>query len=75
MKIIVTGALGHIGSQVIRELPRYLGDCKIVMIDNLKTQRYASLFNLPEKASYQFVEGDVTICTSRSPAHVRKTSR
>ena len=40
MKIIVTGALGHIGSKLIRDLPNFFHDCEIVLIDNLKTQRY-----------------------------------
>ena len=30
-KIVVTGALGHIGSRLIRELPRALGDLEVVM--------------------------------------------
>lgn len=60
MKIIVTGALGHIGSRLIRSLSEYLGDLEIVMIDNMRTQRYASLFQLPDHAIYRFIEGDVT---------------
>ena len=47
MKIIVTGALGHIGSKLIRDLPLYFKNSEIVMIDNFTTQRYTSLFNLP----------------------------
>jgi nucleoside-diphosphate-sugar epimerase len=60
LKIVVTGALGHIGSRLIRELPRFFANAEIVMIDNMKTQRYASLFNLPEGGCYQFIEDDVT---------------
>jgi len=60
MKIIVTGACGHIGSKLIRTLPRKIPNCKIVMIDNLMTQRYCSLFNLPSKGNYEFIEGDIT---------------
>lgn len=59
MKIVVTGALGHIGSGVIRELPKIFPDPEIIMIDNLATQRYCSLFNLPENGRYRFIEGDV----------------
>lgn len=59
MKIIITGALGHIGSQLIRDLPNQLGLSEIIMIDNLSTQRYCSLFNLPENTHYSFIEGDV----------------
>lgn len=60
MKIVVTGALGHIGSYLVRELPNYFPSMEIVMIDNLLTQRYVSLFNLPDTAKYRFVEADVT---------------
>ena len=59
MKIIVTGALGHIGSKVIREISQVNSDIEIVMVDNLATQRYSSLFNLPEDVRYQFIEADV----------------
>jgi nucleoside-diphosphate-sugar epimerase len=59
MKIVVTGALGHIGSHLIRELPMMFPEAKIVMIDNLSTQRYCSLFNLPTLGRYCFLEKDV----------------
>lgn len=59
MKIVVTGALGHIGSRLIRELPTTFKDAEIYMIDNMLTQRYCSLFNLPSGVNYRFLEGDV----------------
>ncbi len=59
MKVVITGALGHIGSRVIRELPKVFSDPKIVMIDNMLTQRYCSLFNLPVEGKYSFIEADV----------------
>jgi UDP-glucose 4-epimerase len=59
MKIIVTGALGHIGSRLIRELPTMFPEAEIVLIDNLSTQRYCSLFNLPASGQYYFLEADV----------------
>jgi UDP-glucose 4-epimerase len=59
MKIVVTGALGHIGSALIRQLPLDFPDAAIVMVDNMMTQRYASLFDLPVIGRYQFVEADV----------------
>lgn len=59
MKIVITGALGHIGSRVIRELPKVFSDPEIVMIDNMLTQRYCSLFNLPVEGKYHFIEADV----------------
>ena len=59
MKIVVTGALGHIGSKLIRELPVAFPGAEIVMIDNMAVQRFPSLFNLPDGADYHFVEADV----------------
>ena len=57
-KILVTGALGHIGSRLIRELnlPK---DFTIILLDNLESQRYCSLFDLPPGYKYQFIEADV----------------
>jgi len=60
MKIIVTGALGHIGSYVVRDLVVQFPNAEIVMIDNMATQRFPSLFNLPDVGSYTFVDADVT---------------
>lgn len=60
MKVVITGALGHIGSKLIRQLPLFFPDIEIIMVDNMLTQRYASLFNLPENASYHFIEADVS---------------
>ena len=33
---------------------------EIIMIDNMMTQRFPSLFNLPPMGKYRFIEGDVT---------------
>ena len=59
MKIVIAGALGHIGSAAIRRLPQIFPEAQIVMIDNMMTQRYCSLFNLPEKVKYRFIQADV----------------
>jgi nucleoside-diphosphate-sugar epimerase len=59
MKLLVTGPLGHIGSKLIREIPGRFPLSEIVLIDNLSTQRYASLFNLPGGCIYRFMEADV----------------
>lgn len=59
MKIVVTGAVGHIGSYVIRDLAAQFPGSEIILIDNLLTQRFPSLFNLPTTASYSFIEADI----------------
>ncbi len=60
MKFILTGALGHIGSRMLRELPDHFENPEIILIDDFSTQRYASLFDLPTTAQYRFVEADIT---------------
>lgn len=59
MKIVVAGALGHIGSRLIREIPSAFPQAQIFMIDNMLTQRYYSLFNLPSEGKYHFFEEDI----------------
>tara|TARA_B110000967_G_C18874519_1_gene557502 strand:- start:1286 stop:2224 length:939 start_codon:yes stop_codon:yes gene_type:complete len=60
LKIAITGAMGHIGSYLIRNLAVQFKNPEIVMIDNLMTQRFPALFNLPKTATYRFIEGDIT---------------
>jgi UDP-glucose 4-epimerase len=59
-RILVTGALGHIGSSLIHGIGP--GDYdEVLLLDNLSTQRYCSLFNLPVEVPFRFIEDD--ICT------------
>ena len=60
IKIVVTGAIGHIGSYLVRDLAVQFPSAEIVMIDNMLTQRFPSLFNLPAVGRYRFIEADVT---------------
>lgn len=60
MKAVVTGGLGHVGSRLIRQLPDAFPGMEVVIVDNLATQRYVSLLDLPSTAKYLFVQGDVT---------------
>lgn len=60
MKLVITGALGHIGSRLLREIPVHFPGAEVVLVDDMTTQRYPSLFDLPDEARYRFVEGDVT---------------
>lgn len=57
-KLIVTGALGHIGSRLIHSLRPGEFD-EVLLVDDLSTQRYASLFDLPQGVRFRFVEADV----------------
>jgi UDP-glucose 4-epimerase len=58
MKLVITGALGHIGSALMRAFVP--GDfSEILLVDDLSTQRYCSLFELPRGVPYRFSEADV----------------
>ena len=59
MKIMVTGGLGHIGAHVIRQIPIHFPGAEVLIVDNIATQRYSSLFNLPDSCTYRFVEADI----------------
>jgi len=59
MRIAVAGALGHIGSQLIRTLSKQFPDAQLLLIDNFTTQRYCSLFGLPHSIKIEFHEADV----------------
>ncbi|MBF0093725.1 MAG: SDR family oxidoreductase [Alphaproteobacteria bacterium] len=60
MRFVVTGGLGHIGSRLIRFLPQRFPGAEVVVLDNMATQRYPSLFNLPDGGRYRFIEADAT---------------
>lgn len=60
MKLLITGAIGHIGSYIIRNFALQFPSVEIVMIDNLMTQRFPALFNLYPLCRYRFIEADVT---------------
>jgi nucleoside-diphosphate-sugar epimerase len=49
MKIMVTGGLGHIGSRLIESIGE---QHEVVVVDDLLTQRYCSLFNLGRKIKF-----------------------
>ena len=60
MKIIITGALGHIGSYVYHHLLKKKYIKKIYLIDNLQSQRYCSLFNIPKNSKIKFINIDLS---------------
>ena len=60
MKVLISGALGHIGSFLIRELPKTNNFKKIYIVDNFESLRFSSLFDLPNY-NYKFINKDLSI--------------
>ena len=62
MKILITGGLGHIGSYLLENIDKIKFIKKIYVIDNLSTNRYCSLYNLPktDKKIY-FYQNDLSL--------------
>jgi UDP-glucose 4-epimerase len=59
MNIIVSGGLGHIGSLLIKKLLLNKSTKKLIVIDNISTQRYSSLFNIKNKTKLILIEKNV----------------
>ena len=54
MKIIITGACGHIGSYVAENVHKIKKIKNTILIDNLESNRYCSIFNLKKKSNFKF---------------------
>ena len=58
MKIIITGACGHIGSFVSNKIYKIKKLKELILIDNFSSQRYFSIFNIQNKVKTKFYEID-----------------
>ena len=59
MKIIITGACGHIGSYVAENIYKIKKVKKTILVDNLKSNRFCSIFNLNKKNKLDFYIKDL----------------
>jgi UDP-glucose 4-epimerase len=59
MNTLITGPLGHIGSHLIRHLDPSAFDGDVILLDNLESRRFASLFGLPSGPRFRFVRDDI----------------
>jgi UDP-glucose 4-epimerase len=59
--ILVTGGCGYLGSQLIRDLGAFdrTSDITVRVLDNMQSNNYQALMNLPKDGRYQFLEGDI----------------
>jgi UDP-glucose 4-epimerase len=60
MKIIITGACGHIGSYIAENIYKIKKVKELLLIDNFSSQRYSSIFNLKNKIKTSFHQIDVS---------------
>ena len=54
MKVLITGACGHIGSFLTENIHKIKGISKAILIDNLKSNRFNSLYNFEKKNNLSF---------------------
>ena len=59
MKILITGAFGHIGSHVIKNTYKIKKIKKIYLVDNISNERFNLLFEINNK-KFNFIYGDLT---------------
>ena len=60
MKLLITGACGHIGSHIVSNIHKVKKIKEVILIDNFNTQRYSSLFNLSKKIKFSFLNVDLS---------------
>ena len=59
MKVLITGACGHIGSFVAENIHKIKSISKAILVDNLKSNRFNSLYNLERKNNLSFFLRDL----------------
>ena len=59
MKILITGACGHIGSFLAENVHKIKGVSRAILVDNLKSNRFNSLYNFEKKNNLSFFLRDL----------------
>ena len=59
MKILITGALGHIGSYVAENIHKITKIKETILIDNFESNSFSSLYNLNKKSKLSFYIRDL----------------
>ena len=49
MKVLITGACGHIGSFLAENIHKIKSISKTILVDNLKSNRFYSLYHFEKK--------------------------
>ena len=59
MKVLITGALGHIGSYVAENIHKIPKIKETILVDNFESNRFNSLYNLNKKSKLKFYIRDL----------------
>ena len=59
MKIIISGACGHIGSYISENIDKIKGVKNTILVDNMESNRFGSIFNLKKKNNLKFFIKDL----------------
>jgi UDP-glucose 4-epimerase len=59
MKVLITGALGHIGSYAAENIHKISKIKETILIDNFESKRFNSLYNLNKKSKLKFYTRDL----------------
>ncbi len=69
MKILITGACGHIGSFLAENIHKIKGISKTMLVDNLKSNRFNSLYNFEKKNNLSFFLRDLNNLNALNDFH------
>ena len=60
MKLLITGACGHIGSYLVDQIYKIKKIKEVLLIDNFNVHRYSTLFNLKKGKKISFYNIDLS---------------
>ena len=60
MKLLITGACGHIGSYIVENVNKIKKIKKVILIDNFNAHRYHTIFNLNNRKKFKFNQIDLS---------------
>ena len=69
MKVLITGACGHIGSFLAENIHKVKGISKVILVDSLKSNRFNSLYNLEKKNNLSFFLRDLNNLNALNDFH------
>jgi nucleoside-diphosphate-sugar epimerase len=69
MKVLITGACGHIGSFLAENIHKIKGISKTILVDNLKSNRFNSLYNFEKKNNLSFFLRDLNNLNALNDFH------